>query len=659
MEYLNHLNEEQKNAVLYNNGPLMILAAAGSGKTRVITYKIFHLIKHHAIKPSEILALTFTNKAATEMKFRLVEMIGKSAKRIVASTFHSFAVKVLRKEHESINFKENFSIYTDTDKITALRSILKELNISEEMYNPKNIISLFSIYKNSYYNYPMENEELKKVYKKFQEYMISHNAMDFDDLLINLYELLRDNKQIKNKYQNKFKFILVDEYQDTNLLQYKIIKILSEINQNITCCGDDDQGIYSFRGATIENVFSFEKDFNNCKTIVLNYNYRSTKTIIDASSALIKNNEKRKNKNFKTINGIGEKIIISESKDPESEAKFVYDNIMKNLYKDGIQYKDIAILYRSNHQSRPIEELLRFKEVPYKIWGGYNFYEREEIKDILSYFMFLFNPFHEVSLLRIINKPRRKIGVTLIKKLTEYSKKTGYRIFEILQMTETVNQIEGFKEKEIYKLYEFYKLYLRFNPKLFKRKNVGNTLRELLEYLNYKDYLVSQFGEQGAERKWRNVSSLITSIYNYESSEKATVYDVMSRLLFLSQSNDNDDEDDNNVNLLTMHSSKGLEFRVVLLVGVEENVIPSIKSLEDSNDEEERRIFYVAMTRAKEKLLISYCNERKRYGKTIKSYPSRFIDELPEDLINFDTEVHSDKVDASDFTRLKNLLKGK
>lgn len=658
MEIIESLNDKQKEAVLYNEGPLLILAAAGSGKTRVITGKIFYLISEKKVKPSNILALTFTNKAAREMKERLEKFLGSSARYVFTGTFHSFAAKILRIESENTDYKQNFSIYDEYDSISAINKVLKDLNLSNKEYNPKLLYKMFSLYKNSLFQRKIDGDIIKSIYKKYQEFLISHNAMDFDDILINFLKLL-EIESIKEKYQEKYKYILVDEYQDTNILQYKIVKILSSKYKFITACGDDDQGIYSFRGATIENILRFENDFPGCKTVILDKNYRSTQTIINAAAYLIQNNKYRKSKIMRAVNLRKENIIINSSNNPDDEAKFVYDTVMDNLFKNGVKYKDIAVLYRNNFLSRNIEEIFRFKGVPYNIKGGYNFYDREEIKDIISYLMVFFNPKDDISLLRIINTPTRGIGINLVRKINEFSKKTGLTIIDILKLAfETKDKFEPFSSKEIIKLSELYKIINNYRDNITKSKNFPDKINEFIREINYKEYLQKHTEANNFEKKWDNVESFINSIYGFKKREpNKNFYEFIEKLIYLKQGMDQDDEEKNSVNLLTIHTAKGLEFKIVIIIGVEEGIIPSSRALVEHQIEEERRLFYVGMTRAKEKLYLSFCENREKYGKKYEVFPSRFLDEIPENLIEYDKSKHENKIEAKDLEMLKNILK--
>lgn len=670
----NELNEKQKEAVICSEKPLLVLAPAGSGKTKVITYKIIYLIEKENINPSKIVALTFTNKAANEMKSRIIKLLPEKGKYIIASTFHSYAVKMLRKYCDLLGYKENFSIYDYDDSITVLNRIKKENSLD---LDSKVLLSTISGIKNSvhsieeYYQLISQNE-FSKTIRQYIDYLKSMNAMDFDDILLNFLILLtkEDKESAAKNIRNNIKYLLIDEYQDTNKIQYMIIRQLLKENENhnnITIVGDDDQGIYSFRGSTIENILNFENDFPDCKVICLEKNYRSTSTILDAANNVIKNNRNRKNKIMKTDNIPKGKIKIFEADNPQQEALFVYENIHKLLYKDKIRYKDIAILYRNNHLARPFEELFIVRNLKHKVWGGYNFYSREEVRDIAAYLFAILNPYDEVSLLRIINVPKRGFGLKLIEKLVSTSKQMGVHIFDILRILSDKNQskesilvnlfIEN--EKEIIK--EFYELLDRNRQNILGNyNNFASNFNKLIEEIDYRSYLKAHNDEKTFETKIGYLESFLSSLYNYKDNDEEiqNPYLIAERLRLL-MSNDISEKEEDEVNLMTIHSAKGLEFKVVFIVGAEKGIIPSSKVIDHHDLEEERRLFYVAMTRAKDYLYISYCNERTKFGKKFDCFPSEFIDEIPD----VDKEMDFEKIDATinvnDIASIKKMLLSK
>ncbi|MFN3411183.1 MAG: ATP-dependent helicase [Exilispira sp.] len=650
----------------------MFLAPAGSGKTRVITYKILYLIEKKGITPSKIVALTFTNKAANEMKSRIISIIPSKGKYINASTFHSYALKLLRKYCSILDYKENFSIYDNDDSIVIINRIKKELNLD---LDSRLVLSSISRLKNSINSYEqylslIEQNEYCRVIKLYIEYLKSHNAMDFDDILLNLYFLLTRKdvncQKASDEIRNNIEYLLIDEYQDTNTLQYLIIKSLLNKNNfnNITIVGDDDQGIYSFRGSTIENILRFEKDFAPCKVICLEKNYRSSQTILHAARLLINNNRNRKVKEMIAENKSNGKIVLFEALDPSSEALFVYNKIYELLYKNGIRYKDIAILYRNNYLSRPFEELFIIRNLKHKVWGGYNFYSREEIKDISAYLFAILNPYDEVSLLRIINVPKRGIGVKLVEKLVASSKKFQVHIFDLLKIISNHKEFSQsqlfniFSNNEVESLKEFYYLLDEYRSKIFENNRKFSILfKKLVEQINYYDYLKSYCDEKSYDSKIGYLESFLSSLFNFNNYENENVspFDIADRLRLL-MNNDIDEKEEDKVNLLTMHAAKGLEFKVVFIVGAEKGIIPSDKITNRMELEEERRLFYVAMTRAKEYLFISYCNERTKYGKKYNCFQSEFIDEIPEEDIIFDEKKIDATVTASDIASIKNIL---
>jgi len=666
------LNKEQRDAVTFFGEPLLIIAPAGSGKTKVITYKIAYLIDKYKITPSKIVALTFTNKAAEEMKERVQLLLPEKGKYVITSTFHSFAVRLLRKYAAILGYKPNFSIYDANDSEMVIKKLLKEMNLDVD---PKIIASAFSYRKNStitddsyafdIYDGFFKDEMHGKLYSNYINYCKSHNIMDFDDLLLNLLEILTRNedefKSAALDITSNVQYLLVDEYQDTNVVQYNLILELLGKNRNITVVGDDDQGIYSFRGSTVKNILRFEKDFKDCKIINLEKNYRSSEVILHAAHAVIKHNKVRKDKIMKTNIPGGSKITVFEAQSSEEEAMFVYENINNLLFKDGIRYKDIAILYRNNHLSRAFEELFIIKDVRHKVWGGYNFYAREEIRDISSYLFTILNPFDEVSLIRVINTPRRGIGSKCVEKLIKASLEYEIHIFEVMQSLFD-NQAKSFSLFDNYftnsekdSIRGFYRLITDYQKKFLSNQNFASTFNELISEINYLDYIKNQNDDKNFEKKIGYIESFISSLYNYQNQESANIYDIASRIRLL-MSSDQQEQEEDCINLMTIHSAKGLEFKVVFIVAAEEGIIPSQKIVSEEEFEEERRLFYVAMTRSKMHLFISYCNNRSKFGKKFDCFPSRFIDEIPEeDIQNYDKTVDI-TITTDEITSIKNML---
>ncbi len=675
-QLFNELNDKQKEAVTFYGNPLLVLAPAGSGKTKVITYKILYLIEKIKVSPSKIVALTFTNKAANEMKSRIIDILPEKGKKITTSTFHSFAVKLLRKYCGILGYKENFSIYDYDDSLSVINKIKKELSSD---IDSKIILYTISAIKNSInsieeYEYLIEQNEYKPLIKNYVEYLKSHNAMDFDDLLLNFYKILSSNieelKYVAGKIRNNIDYLLVDEYQDTNKLQYQIVKcLLKDQNKknNITIVGDDDQGIYSFRGSTIENILKFENDFADCKIICLEKNYRSSQIILNAAMNVIKNNKYRKIKKMISDNPIKEKIVLFEAEDPNQEAFFVYEKIHQLLYKDGIKHKDIAILYRNNHLARPFEELFIVRNLRHKVWGGFNFYSREEIRDISAYLFTILNPYDEVSLLRIINTPKRGIGVKLVEKLVNTSKNYNCHIFDILKILSNEKELKNttldqvFNNIEINNLKDFYDLIQKYKEQILANKiNFAQIFNNLIDEIDYKGYIKSHYDEKTSENKINYIESFLSSLYNYKNidEDEQNPFIIAERIRLL-MNNDISEEDDNAINLMTIHCAKGLEFKVVFIVSAEKDIIPSSKIIDEKELEEERRLFYVAMTRAKDYLIISYCKERSKYGKKYSCYPSEFINEIPEEYITFDNKKIDATISVRDIASIREIFANK
>ncbi len=622
---LDKLNEEQKKAVLYNDGPLLILAGAGSGKTKVLTTKIAYLIEQLDISPYEILAITFTNKAALEMKERVDKIIGEKAKNIQISTFHSFGLKILRENYQKLDYDNNFVIMDSDDSLTIVKKILKSLNYDPKIYNPKAIRNKISNCKNEllsphdYEKYIASDYEkvIGEVYYKYEEKLKQNNAIDFDDLLLLPIVLFKKDKEVLKKYQERYKYILIDEYQDTNEAQYIISKMISAAYKNICVVGDADQAIYGFRGANYKNILNFEKDYPNALSIKLEQNYRSTKTILDAANCVIKNNEKRKEKNLWSTKGIGEKITYYRAYDEKDESHYVAMEI-KKLTSNGKDASDIAVLYRTNAQSRVIEEELLKQNIPYRIVGGFSFYQRKEIKDLLAYLKLIYNPKDDISLLRVINIPKRGIGLRTIENITEKADMNGISLFEA---------IDSGKE-------------LKFKNLILSLQQVAEsiTLTELidkvLEATEMKKELESEKSIE-SEIRLENLEEFKSITKAFE--ERMGLVSLEDFLYEVSLVNDKDEYKDsrNKVSLMTIHSVKGLEYDIVFVVGLEEGIFPHLNSLMSSSEtEEERRLCYVAITRAKEKLYLLNARRRVLFGKDSINPPSRFLTEIDENLID-------------------------
>ncbi len=623
---LEYLNDRQKEAVLYGDGPLLILAGAGSGKTSVLTKRVAYLIKERNISPKNIVAITFTNKAAKEMKERIIKEVGKEGYDIQISTFHSFGLRIIKENYEKLGYEKNFTIIDSDDSLTVVKKILKEMGIDTTRFNPKFIKNQISSCKNEmvtpekYKN--LVNDELSdityKVYKKYQDTLLRNNSLDFDDLLIKPIELFNKYKEVLENYQELFKYVFIDEYQDTNEAQYILSKMISAKYKNICVVGDDAQSIYSWRGANFKNILNFEKDYQNAKVILLEQNYRSTKTILNAANSVIKNNINKKDKNLWTDNETGEKIKYVRTNDEKDEASYVTREI-RNLVNNGVSLDDIAVLYRTNAQSRTIEEGFLNSNIPYRIVGAFAFYSRKEIKDLLAYLKLIYNTKDDVSLMRIINYPKRKIGAKTIENLSMDAILNGTSMFDVIS-----------SGKEL----EFKKLILEMKEKS-EVLSLTETIDMVLDKSGIKSELESEHTLE-ADIRLENLNEFksITKTFEEESGI-ASLEDFLNEVSLVSDVNDQKNDNSPKVTLMTIHAVKGLEYKYVFVIGMEENIFPHVNSCEeDGGIEEERRLCYVAITRAKEKLYLVNALRRMLYGKTSVNMPSRFINEIDKDLID-------------------------
>jgi len=648
-EYLLPLNEPQREAVLFTEGPLMIVAGAGSGKTKVLTTRIAHLI-HLGVDSFRILALTFTNKAAKEMKERIEHILGnREARNLYIGTFHSVFSRVLRADALRLGYPSNFTIYDTEDAKSVIKTIVKELNLDDKVYKPSFVYNRISSAKNNLYTFKEYKEDhtiqqedarsnrprIGDIFEFYSKRCFKNGAMDFDDLLVNMYILLTNFPDILAKYQHKFRYVMIDEYQDTNLAQYHIVKLLGALNENICVVGDDAQSIYSFRGASMENIFQFQKDYEEVKVIKLEQNYRSTSTILDAANMVISKNENQIKKELWTNKESGDKIRLVCSFTDNDEGKFVADAIMEQKLRNHFSNKDFAILYRTNAQSRAFEESLRRLGIKYRIFGGMSFYQRKEIKDYVSYLRILVNPQDEESLKRIINYPARGIGTTSLNKISVLAAQQDKTFWEVLSQAAEA----GIKGSTLTTMQDFVLAIQHFQA-LLGKKNAYEIAYEAGKQFGIIKDLYADKTVEGLAR-YENIQELLNSIKEYtetpdEDGEliEKSLGSYLQQITLLTDA-DNNNADDDVVKLMTVHASKGLEFPVVFLVGVEENIFPSSMSLYDRADlEEERRLFYVAITRAREKVWVSYANNRYRFGSLISNEPSRFIDELPKTLID-------------------------
>ena len=634
---LTGLNKEQQQAVQHTEGPLLILAGAGSGKTKVLTVRIAHLLAQ-GVNPYEILAITFTNKAAKEMKSRVEGLVGDVANRIWLSTFHSFCAKFLRFElNNFLGYNSNFTIYDTSDSQAVIKAALKALNLDDKYYPVGAMIAAISDAKNKLLfasdfrkqARDFYQQKVADVYEYYERELRKNNALDFDDLLLVAVKLLQSNEAVLDKYSKRFRYVMIDEYQDTNHAQYLLAKLLASHWKNIAVVGDADQSIYAWRGADIQNILDFEKDYPNCTSIKLEQNYRSTKIILDAANAVIENNEGRPKKNLWTDKTEGAKIQHFTAQSEHEEAAFIGDTIAKKHDIHGVPYGDMAILYRTNAQSRVLEEALIKRALPYIMVGGTKFYDRKEIKDVLAYLRVLYNPFDDLSLLRIINVPKRSIGATTVAKLQDYARANGTSLFMTLTQLHLVDSIKG-KTKE--KLEEFGILIFTLVAEMEDR-TVLDILESIIDRTGYLAQLEESTDPQDQARA-ENIGELLSVAKDFQDTNPSgTVEDFLEQVALVNDV-DSFEQEESKVTLMTLHAAKGLEFPIVFLGGLEEGLFPHSRTLMNPEEiEEERRLAYVGITRAEKELYISNATTRTVFGRTSSYLPSRFIDEIPEELV--------------------------
>ena len=621
---LEGLNDRQKEAVLYNEGPLLIIAGAGAGKTKTLTTKIAYLIEEGLAYPYNVLAITFTNKAAKEMKDRLYGIIGDLAQKVQVSTFHSFGLKLLRENYAKLGYEANFVIMDSDDSLTVVKKIVKDLGYDPKIYNPRAIRNKISSCKNEmmtpdmYERYAVSDYEkvMHKVYEKYEEKLKKNNSVDFDDLLLLPIKLFKENPSVLQRYQELYQYILIDEYQDTNEAQYILSKLISAKSRKITCVGDDSQSIYSFRGANYKNILNFEKDYKDAKTILLEENYRSTSTILDAANQVIKNNTQRKDKNLWTSRGKGEKIKYYRAYNERDEAQYVIRKV-KELRNKDVEYKDIAVLYRTNAQSRVLEEEMLKENMPYRVIGSFYFYSRKEIKDLIAYLRLIHNSKDNVSLLRVINTPKRGIGLKTIENLTIKADEIGTSIYDA---------ISSGKELEFKKTIEQLK-------SLSEELTLTELIDKVLDASGMRQELESEKTLE-AEVRLENLEEFKSITKSFEEREGlVSLEDFLLEISLISDVEEYKD-DPNRISLMTVHSVKGLEFNHVFVVGMEEGIFPHMNSLMETSElEEERRLCYVAITRAKDDLHLINARRRTLFGKEQINPVSRFIGEINKDLI--------------------------
>lgn len=644
--YLEGLNEQQREAVLHVDGPLMIVAGAGSGKTKVLTTRIAHLM-HKGVDAFNILALTFTNKAAAEMKERVEKILGSTeARNLYIGTFHSVFARILRAEANKLGYPNNFTIYDTDDAKAIIKSIVNDMNLDDKHYKPSYIYNRISAAKNSlvdpisYKNdYNIQQEDARSnrplmgdIYDAYTKRCFKNGAMDFDDLLFKMYVLLVTFPDVLAKYQHRFQYVLIDEYQDTNLAQYAIIKMLGAVHENICVVGDDAQSIYSFRGATVQNILQFQDDYEDVKIVKLEQNYRSTQSILNVANQIIGNNKNQIPKNLWTENLEGEKITLVRTMTDNDEGRFIADAIKEQQMRNHYRNNDFAILYRTNAQSRSFEESLRRMNIPYKLYGGISFYQRKEIKDLLSYLRIIVNSQDEENIKRVINYPARGIGKTSIEKIVLVANTQDKTFWEVIETPE----LHGIRGAGATSIENFVTMIKSFRSML-EKQNAYEVAFAVGKHTGLVAELYNDKSIEGLAR-YENIQELLNSIKEFTETpdEEGELRDkslgsYLQQITLLTDADQDNDENADAVKLMTIHAAKGLEFPCVFVVGLEENLFPSQMSLYDRNDlEEERRLFYVAITRAKERLWVTYANSRYRFGSLVQNEPSRFIEEIPD-----------------------------
>ncbi len=640
MDLLNGLNKEQKDAVLHNEGALLILAGAGSGKTRVLTNRIAYLIKEQRVYPSNILAITFTNKAAREMRERIDNLIGDLSNDMWVGTFHSICIRILRRDIDKLGYDKSFVIYDTQDQQVVIKECIKELNINEKNFPPKSVLETIGKQKDelidaAHFEKLFASDfrlgKISKLYSLYQKKLKNNNALDFDDIIMNTITLFQQNPEVLNYYQKKFRYILVDEYQDTNTAQYTLVRKLSEAHGNLCVVGDDDQSIYGWRGANIRNILDFEKDFKGCKTVKLEQNYRSTQHILDAANHVIRNNTGRKSKSLWTDNKGGSKIVMCENDNEHEEALYTAREIQRLISEDDRKFRDFAVLYRINAQSRVLEEMFMREGLPYKIVGGQKFYDRKEIKDITAYLRLIQNPTDNVSLKRVINVPKRGIGDATVELAEALALESGVSIFSIVSNADELPALK----RAANKLSSFSTMIMKLRT---MKENMG--IADLLEMVVDDTGILREYEMENtveAQSRIENIKELKSVAMEFEKqSEDNSLEEFLAHISLVSDL-DNLEEEQDYVVLMTMHSAKGLEFPVVFIPGMEEGVFPGYRAITEGPEqlEEERRLCYVGITRAREKLYLSNARFRTLFGNSSYNKPSRFLSEIPDELVEF------------------------
>lgn len=617
------LNPQQCLTARQTEGAFLVIAGAGSGKTRTITYRIANMLDK-GIPQSAILALTFTNKAAREMADRVKELVGRKLPMLTVSTFHAFGVRVLRESISHLGYKENFSIYDQADKMALIKETARSLKIDPAELNLYDLANLFSDIKTGRARWDADTGQYSPIYDEYNDLLKLYNAVDFDDLIVLPIKLFKEKPEVLEKYRKRYRYIMVDEFQDTSKIQYDLVYLLAKESRNICVVGDDDQSIYSWRGANYENIVQFEKDFPEVKEIKLEQNYRSTGTILDAANSIISHNTKRKKKNLWSKSGEGNPIELCYPDNEIKEAQFIAETITLLRMQEDLSYDNFGILVRTNSLTTAIEDALLMEGIPYAVSGGQSFFQRKEIKDIIAYLRVITNPDDDISLLRIINTPRRGIGKKALEQITELGKKEKCSVFTAMQKLE--------------KYEDFVNMIASYKGRFLSGKNLAATLTSLVEEIRYWDHLIMEYQKNEKEAKWKykNVLTFISLLdrWEQENDEEESIYSYLNKITLITRDDDQDTEG-GKVGLMTIHAAKGLEFKVVFLAGCEDAIIPHARALEEdpANIEEERRLFYVAVTRAMDKLYITSCKMRHHLRDCVTCIPSRFLEEIPAELI--------------------------
>jgi ATP-dependent DNA helicase UvrD/PcrA len=663
MNLRNHLNDRQYQAASILEGPVLIIAGAGSGKTRMITYRIAHMLDE-GIPQSHILALTFTNKAAREMADRVRDVTKSRLQNLTLSTFHAFGVKVLRECIDRLGFRPNFSIYDQVDRAEMIRSVARELAIPRDSLDLYEVSNIFSAISTERAAWDAESERYRGLYEEYRHHLKAYNAVDFDDLIMLPIDIFRRFPDVLAQYRERYRYLMVDEFQDTSLAQYTMLHLLGTEHRNVCVVGDDDQSIYSWRGANYQNIVNFERDFPERVEIKLEQNYRSTRTILDVANSLIAHNTNRKKKELWTGSDDGTAIVISFPENETAEAARIAELIRSESMREGLKYHDFGVLVRTNGLTAPIEEAFLAENIPYRVSGGTSFFQRKEVKDVLAYLRVLANPDDDVSFLRIINTPRRGFGRRTLEIIREQADARSCSMYSAAAALRWAAD-SPLPPKTVEELSDFVSLIEAYREEIFSRgkaRKMAESVRAIVDRIDYWGYLVTEFQKNDKVAKWKygNIVRFVDMLERWERDPEVidpNLFDFLNRITLITRDDDDDDEQ-GKVNLMTIHAAKGLEFDVVFLPGVEENIIPHARAVEDGNMEEERRLFYVAITRAKRKLYLSACLKRRVMREVVESSPSPFLEELPSSLIEeheAEQEVGTETA-AEYFAKLKSTL---